>query len=1147
MMQLRHIAMINWHLFDVEDVEIGGHAGVFGENRSGKSTILDMAQVVLTGGNRNLQRLNAVAGDKGKSRSASKRSVADYCLGTLGEDERRRDQARTYITLGFEDTDGKRPPVTIGMAIEARKSESNETVLARFVAVGRIFTAKDFVEARPEGRFPAEWDDARSRMVAAVGEDNFVNHRDRALDYVREYMRHLLPHGSAGEQNANSLQKAIVNAMTLDHDQTANQFVRDYILEKNNMRVGELRESIQTYRTINETIRKMRERLDALKALQAIIAELNGAYEQKFREHWIAKRAEWLIVRTANRDLRDKQRRAQVQRDAAREVLDDINAEIQGIDAEIERLSIAILEHDTKTGRGALQQALKAAEQTVAATSAQFTKRMAAVRLLEPLGAMRGLGFDEHAGAIEKLNRLAKEAQIDRLPAGLAAAEAAVVEAAPGLMKKVDEARQKLFRDAAEQRERRDRIRDRIRQHAAGNANAHLADSTQELCRKLRQAGMAPRVLCDLVEVAEPEWTGAAEGLLGRDREAVFVDRAQIMQATALFKEGRREFRGATLVSLNKLDGNRTLPQPGTFPTLFRSQDHDAMGFIMRRYGSVRLAQNLNEFNAPGRAIMKDGLYDDGLVRTHRASDPSGYKIGKTAQSKALRDLEDQAWQLDDAAEETGKLARATDGALGALKALSEDTGAALSTLAATYAAATKETAEAIARINALDGTGDGGLRDKRRAQIEHKAARVAARDEQQRVLNKHEVEAQVCARKLTDGENTPGSDENLKAAWAEFLKTLLLYDRVKGRAAHRERLTAVGPKKSEIERHRVVASKANSGETAADAERGRIERRVREALSEYFDAFGVSAEIGIESEPLREIKPWMEQLIGEIETNELRRYEQQASDASEKAVTVLRGEFINALTSRISKMERELQAVNRGLHDHPFHNERYSFHHTRVAEFQPILKIIEIAKATPEALDMLFRGDEMPANFPYKDTIAELEALLEDPEKDFSQFEDYRNFYTFEIHMQDVVSGRTTRWETRRGTGSGAEQQVPIYVAIGASLASVYGSSERRPGKASGMALAIFDEAFSKMDGKNQRQMMSFYKKLGLQIIIAAPNEKRVAVIEHIDTIVEVDRIGEGSRTNTVQIKEKVREELRAMDPDLMGDSELQSRVAAE
>ncbi|WP_235999862.1 hypothetical protein [Bradyrhizobium uaiense] len=48
---------------------------------------------------------------------------------------------------------------------------------------------------------------------------------------------------------------------------------------------------------------------------------------------------------------------------------------------------------------------------------------------------------------------------------------------------------------------------------------------------------MAPRVLCDIIEVAEPEWVGAAEALLGRDREAVFVDRADISAATAMFKE----------------------------------------------------------------------------------------------------------------------------------------------------------------------------------------------------------------------------------------------------------------------------------------------------------------------------------------------------------------------------------------------------------------------------------------------------------------------------------------------------------------------------------------------------------------------------------------------------------------------------------
>jgi hypothetical protein len=1144
MMELRHIAMVNWHLFDIEDVEVGGHIGVLGENRSGKSTVLDMCQVVLTGGNKHFLRLNAVAGE---SRSASKRSVVDYCLGALGEDDRRRDQARSYIAMGFADTEGRRPPVTIGMAIEARKSESNETVLARFVVVGKILTAADFVEVRADKRFPAEWDDVRSRIVGAVGEDHFVNHRDKAGDYVREYMRHLLPHASVvGEQNANSLQKAIVNAMTLDHGQTATQFVRDYILERNPMRVGELRESIQTYRNINETIKKMRGRLDALKALREILVELEDAYERKHRERWIAKRAEWLASRAANRHLKDKQRQECESRDAAKAALDFLDEDIEAIDAELDRLNIAILEYDTRSGRYALEQAAKIADEAAARAAAGFGRRMDAIRSLQPLCSMKDAGFDERISAIQDLLFLAKDARIDRLPERFAAAEARLSEYGPDVLEKVDAARQKLFREAGEHRERRDVLRERVRQHASGHGNVHLAQSTEDLCRKLRQAGMAPRVLCNLVEVARPEWTAAAEGLLGRDREAIFVDRPHIMQATAIFKEGRREFRGASLVSLNKLEAHRNAPQPGTFPTIFKTQDADVMAFIMRRHGSVRLANTLNEFNAPGRAIMKDGLYDDGLVRTHRAAEPSDLKIGKEAQASALRDMAELAERLDELAATADKAARSVDTAYTALKTLC---GAELPTsaeLAQAHAVARKERSDVAERIAALDGAGDGGLREKLGAQKKLKAARRNEREEQQKLFLQHDVEATVCSRELAKGENTAGSTMNLKVTWSIFRGVLPLYARGKGRAAYRTRLDSRA-QKTHAERHRALAAKASSEEAAADVQRIKDERRVREALGEYFDRFGVSSQIGTESEPLSEVKPWMQQLIDEIETNELRRYERQACEAAEKAATLLRGEFINALTSRIGKMERDLTAMNRSLYDHPLHNERYSFHHTRVAEFDPILKIIEIGKTSPEALDMLFRGEEVPGDFPHKDTIGALETLLEDPEKDFTQFEDYRNFYTFEIHMEDVVTGRKTRWETRRGTGSGAEKQVPIYVAIGASLASVYGSAERRAGKPSGIALAIFDEAFSKMDGKNQRQMMSFYKKLGLQIVIAAPYEKRVTILEHMDNIVEIDRIGDGARATVVHLKERVHRELRAMDPDLMSDADLQTRDAAE
>ncbi|WP_354222507.1 SbcC/MukB-like Walker B domain-containing protein [Bradyrhizobium sp. F1.4.3] len=1144
-MELRHLAMVNWHLFDVADIAVAGHIGVLGENRSGKSTILDMAQVVLTGGNRRFLRLNAVAGDSGKSRSGSKRSVVDYCLGTLGEDQRRRDEARTYVALGFEDTDGERPPVTIGMAFEARKSDSKETVLALFVVVGTLLTTENFIERRGSRQFPAQWEDVRARIIASVGEQNFINHRDRAGDYVREYMRHLVPHAPYGEQNASALQKSIVNAMTLDHNQTATQFVRDYILEDSRIGIKELRESIQTYRNISETIRKMREKLDALKELRAILTRMEAVLETKFREEWIARRANWLAARAANRDFRAKLGDEKAQRATATAELAFIDADVKAIDKEIERLATAIAEHDLKSGRKELAQSAMMADQAAQRAMSEFRSRVESIQRLRPLVAMYGCGFDDFIPAVEKLLGAAKNVEIRAVSDDLSAAEQVFLSSAPTWSARVDEARQAIMAETSKLRAQRGELLERISQHASGGARAHLEPDTDKLCLRLRQKGMAPRVLCELIEVTEPEWVGAAEALLGRDRDAVFVDRPDIGAATAMFKEGRREFRKTSLVSLNKLEQFKAKPDRGTFPSIFRTDDPDALSFIMRRYGSVRLADTLEQFNKPGRAIMKDGLYDDGLVRTHRSIDPAQHKIGKAAQANALRALQDQADALLDALSGKTREAEAADGAFAALRSLCADQNASLKTCAAAFSVAEAEKADVQARLSALDDASDGGLRAKKKVQLELKERRRGERETQQKAFNQHDREVRFIEGKLGDGENVPGSELSLRVARSIFLRNRPLYSAMKGRAAYRSRLDTRA-QKNEAEKHRSIADKALKDADSSDAERKGIERQVREFLDGYFEEFGTSSQVGIESEPLQEVKPWMEQLIEDIESNELRRYERQAREAAEKASTLLRGEFINALTSRIGKMERDLQSLNRSLQAHPFHSERYSFHRTQVVEFQPILKIIEIGKTSPEALDMLFRGN-VPDDFPHKDTILALEALLEDPAKDFTQFEDYRNFYTFEIHMEDVATGRSTRWEQRRGTGSGAEQQVPIYVAIGASLAAVYGSAERRTGKPSGFALAMFDEAFSKMDGKNQRQMMSFYKNLGLQFVIAAPFEKRVAVLEHMDTIVEVDRIGEQSRATVVVLKERAKRELMAIDPDLMSEDQLAARLAAE
>ncbi len=84
-------------------------------------------------------------------------------------------------------------------------------------------------------------------------------------------------------------------------------------------------------------------------------------------------------------------------------------------------------------------------------------------------------------------------------------------------------------------------------------------------------------------------------------------------------------------------------------------------------------------------------------------------------------------------------------------------------------------------------------------------------------------------------------------------------------------------------------------------------------------------------------------------------------------------------------------------------------------------------------------------------------------------------------------------------------------------------------------------------MDGKNQRAMMAFYEDLGLQVVVAAPLEKKAAIMGYMETLVEVDRIGEQSTTNVVHVGLRAREEILAMNPEHLTDEQIAGLMAAE
>jgi uncharacterized protein YPO0396 len=171
------------------------------------------------------------------------------------------------------------------------------------------------------------------------------------------------------------------------------------------------------------------------------------------------------------------------------------------------------------------------------------------------------------------------------------------------------------------------------------------------------------------------------------------------------------------------------------------------------------------------------------------------------------------------------------------------------------------------------------------------------------------------------------------------------------------------------------------------------------------------------------------------------------------------------------------------------------------------------------------------------------IEQILANPDAKTDEIEDPRKYFNFELYIQDERGKIRSSLTSRAGTGSGGEGQLPFYIAIGASLAATY--QNRRTGQ-TGLALAIFDEAFNRLDTKAICACSDFMRALGLQVVLATPDEKRHVFMEVADTVVNVNRSGNLVLLDTEYLTEKTRTELSAADPYRKGFDAFKAELIA-
>ena len=306
------------------------------------------------------------------------------------------------------------------------------------------------------------------------------------------------------------------------------------------------------------------------------------------------------------------------------------------------------------------------------------------------------------------------------------------------------------------------------------------------------------------------------------------------------------------------------------------------------------------------------------------------HKIGKAAQAAGLAALQERTAASSDECAAAETRDRALGRVAAALDALEH--GHPLAELLEKSAADRVSRSTIVEKLAAIDAEGDGGLRDRRRAQDGFSRVKKAERKAVHDRNAVHEKAIAVAEYILGSGDAARGSEFSLKLTKSQYLLERRQRPYRPSAVAYRGRLTRLRPMPDtrSIERLDDLASAhgriASDATAAAEAEKVKSEgqdRALRRALRDYFGDpnFGTSAQVGPESDLLGEVQPWLRLLVADLEGNEIRRHEDRAREAAERIRSLVRGEFLNLLIQRISKMKRDIDGLNRSLRDHPFHN----------------------------------------------------------------------------------------------------------------------------------------------------------------------------------------------------------------------------------
>lgn len=1170
MYQLKRLSLKHWYLCTLEDIDFRGSIGMIGPTGAGKSSLLDAIQVAICGANHNWFTLNP------STDARSERKVIEYCLGYLNPKkdggQPLRPACETIIALTFaeERPDGSVHHVSIGVVMTAREGESREVPISRFIAPGFAISASNWKGLDEDGGYVKNWDEISLDMKRGCPE--FEEYRTSAERFVSDFLARMRP--GARQPNAKLFLNAFFNALSFTPINNPTGFVRDFILERDDLDIDRVRDQVARWQEFLAASRLIEEKIVVLKSVTRAFENWGrGLVEQatqRYRMACAAVERRRLQYGTTSKAWNQ----AKAETDKAKQVLAVQKRELESAREELESKSAVLQErgiegrlHQIETERRLQQvqhdQKIKAPVDRLAETL-QAVGNLTAIRTYIPQSFAPVLEAAESAKAIMR-------AQPDfgwlQNRFGEMAGFLAQLKLLADLPDRLTPQQENLSTELADLRQRRNQLQENVKR--AGQGASPLSGHTQNLMRLLDAEGIDAVPLCDVVEIDDESWQLAAEMLLGNGREALIVEPAHVKRAHDVLYRNRNShgLHNCRLVKTTRTESVEARLAPNSIASILRSDNRHAAAYLATHLGSCRMAEDEAELEKHSRAIMRNGKATSALdYQVYRDRD-FFLVLGRAAResSAAAAEGELAKVQIEIRTKQTAfdQLGQAVH-LIGVIVAHDPD----LETLAFDREELERKLRELKDREAAILTAEDRALAKEieelkteskeRQSEIDEQNDRINALSRADGTLGADALNARKELRRSVRAKREAicGFDDEELQAVAKLVSQ-----------AHGEKF--LGPRNPFLHDKLMLKGKPEeaislykNAETEAEVELRQLtpERLSRTAFGarsrmfeDYCQKYAIDRPYG-DSVPAYYDYQWTARQLKRLEDNELREHLENVQKAEKEMTLAVKEDLLSRLTDKFGMLEDQLRALNTHLRKHRFTGGQiYKFDKKPDPAFDKIRRLALAVKENPDGAQAIIeKRHEDPL---LREAMIELETYI--GSSGAAGLEDYRKYYSFDLFMlpeaqadeeTEKVEGRMSL-SGRGAVGSGGETQAPFYVAMAASMAMAYYPGGH-PGTAkSGMGLVLFDEAFVKLDVANTQALINFFADFGLQLMVAAPESERPTFTEVFDTITTVSK---SAATKTVYIasdfpKERARRELAAINPNRKGVEGFRAELAAE